>query len=313
MPRHPAERSLIRFAEKVLTLLEQGRFTATYKYAVLLALIDLCMEHVSSTGQPPTSVTTRQLAEKIIELYWPQVTEFQAVKAKRVLSQNQGQRESQARIVSAIQRFRERAAYRSLARLRAAPNGRLNALIKTVELKLIEMPLPRLQFFGPREDRFIYEISWTREETLKGNWAHLRNEVEEYQAGKPSKFDNAIRLKPSASHAMLALNPLLRPAIRTQWVAKVGQINHLEESRLAEFLFGADRNATAPVRGGLLEIRSMANGARTPADDEALSEDNLTPYLDAIDRDLGLSNNLQAGGFPGPVVTGAETSPEEAE
>ncbi len=38
------ERSLIRFAEKVL------------------GLLDLCMERVSRTGQPPESVTTRRLA-----------------------------------------------------------------------------------------------------------------------------------------------------------------------------------------------------------------------------------------------------------
>jgi len=40
----PGDQSLIRFAEKVLALLDQGTFTATYKYAVLLGLMDLCME-----------------------------------------------------------------------------------------------------------------------------------------------------------------------------------------------------------------------------------------------------------------------------
>ena len=34
----------IGFAEKVLELLDESRYTATYKYAVLLALIDLCLE-----------------------------------------------------------------------------------------------------------------------------------------------------------------------------------------------------------------------------------------------------------------------------
>ena len=31
----------IAFAERLLSLLDEGRFTATYKFAVLLALIDL--------------------------------------------------------------------------------------------------------------------------------------------------------------------------------------------------------------------------------------------------------------------------------
>jgi hypothetical protein len=40
----PGDQSLIRFAEKVLALLDQGTFTATYKYAVLLGLMDQSME-----------------------------------------------------------------------------------------------------------------------------------------------------------------------------------------------------------------------------------------------------------------------------
>jgi len=39
----PGDQSLIRFAEKVLALLDQGTFTTTYKYAVLLGLMDVCL------------------------------------------------------------------------------------------------------------------------------------------------------------------------------------------------------------------------------------------------------------------------------
>jgi hypothetical protein len=53
------ERGPIALAEKVLALLEEGRFTATYKYAVLLALVDLCLENTSKTGTAPATLTTR--------------------------------------------------------------------------------------------------------------------------------------------------------------------------------------------------------------------------------------------------------------
>jgi len=49
----------IGFAEKVLELLEDGRFTATYKYAVLLALMDVCLERTQASGAPPDTFTTR--------------------------------------------------------------------------------------------------------------------------------------------------------------------------------------------------------------------------------------------------------------
>ena len=65
------QRDLISFAEKVLELIDEGRYTATYKYAVLLALIDLCLERTQASGAPPDVLTTHQLAEKIIEIYWP--------------------------------------------------------------------------------------------------------------------------------------------------------------------------------------------------------------------------------------------------
>jgi hypothetical protein len=65
------QRGAIGFAERVLELLDEGRFTATYKYAVLLALIDVCLERTQASGAPPDIVTTRQLADKIVEVYWP--------------------------------------------------------------------------------------------------------------------------------------------------------------------------------------------------------------------------------------------------
>ena len=59
---------LIAFAERLMSLLDQGQFVATYKYAVLLGLMDLCLEATDRHGQAPQSVTTRELARKVIEL-----------------------------------------------------------------------------------------------------------------------------------------------------------------------------------------------------------------------------------------------------
>ena len=69
----------------------------------------------------------------------------------------------------------------------------------------------------------------------------------------------------------------------------------------------------AALAAAFLVIRSMTVRDSTPADGEAISEEDWEPYLEAIDRDLGLSNQLQAGGLPSPVNTGAENLLEEAE
>ena len=80
-----ADRGAIAFAERLLTVLSQGRFTATYKYAVLLGFIDLCLEHSTRTGGAPTSISTSQLAEKVIELYWPHTVPWNAVEGRLLL------------------------------------------------------------------------------------------------------------------------------------------------------------------------------------------------------------------------------------
>ncbi|MCK6553925.1 HIT domain-containing protein [Candidatus Binatia bacterium] len=107
IPSRAAARSdAAAFGERILLLLDKGRFTTTYKYAVLLALIDLCLEQGSAVGGA-ASFTTQQLAEKIVELYWPQTAPYPGQKGLHVLAQHHG---GQAEIVSAIQKFRERCA-----------------------------------------------------------------------------------------------------------------------------------------------------------------------------------------------------------
>ena len=92
----------IAFAEKLLALLDYGSFTATYKFAVLLGLIDLCLECSDKSGAAPSVLTTRQLAQKVTELYWPQATVFTTAGHATVLRQCTS---GQAEILSDIQRF----------------------------------------------------------------------------------------------------------------------------------------------------------------------------------------------------------------
>jgi len=241
------QRDAIGFAEKVLELLDEGRYTATYKYAVLLALIDLCLEGTQASGAPPEMVTTRQLADKIVELYWTHTVPFARRAQARILRQNTG---GQAEIVSAILRFRSRhAADASVPRwhARLAAPAAYERLVKTVEWKLIEMPLPRLQMMGQSLDPFIYEIHWDARVQ--------RREVELHLGDGDVGFDNRVLLKPGVGDYLLKLNGLLRPLIQRRWAAMVAQLNRLEDSQLEAFLFGADRVQTARIRAGLWEIQ----------------------------------------------------------
>lgn len=240
----------IGLAEYVLTLLDQGSFTATYKYAVLLALMDLCLEQTSKSGLPPSMITTCQLAEKVIEIYWPHTTPFRR-QQKGVLLQNTGVRQSQAKIVQMIEEFRNTFQQGGSATLSSAKRidykGYLR-LVNNVEWKLIEMPLPRLQLFGKQLRPFLYSINWDKNIKLK--------EVRAYQKGSESDFDNRIQFGNGVAENLCKLNNLLRPLIHRQWTLKVSKINSLPESYLETFLFGATRIGTERVRPLLEEFQS---------------------------------------------------------
>jgi hypothetical protein len=242
----------IAFGEKLLQLLDQGAFTATYKYAVLLGLIDLCLENTSPRGDPATVLTTRQLAEKVVELYWPHTRPYPELPADRpVLRQNRGQPGSQAEILKAIQSLRGHLQGDDTAplfRVRQALGSRFERLVRTVEWKLIEMPLPRLQRIGRQVESFVYAVGW--DEQIP------RSRVAAYQNGDGRAFDNRILLRPGVGEHLVRLNGLLRPLLYRQWTAEVASINGLAESRLESFLFGTERIAVpAGLRQGLLEMQ----------------------------------------------------------
>lgn len=284
--RTPEQRGAVRFAEKVLELLDEGRYTATYKFAVLLALMDLVLESTEASGSPPLVLTTRQIAEKTVEIYWPHTVPFAGQSGPGVLRQNSS---GQAEIVSAIQRFRDRAAAdatapRWQARL-AAPDA-FERLVRFVEWKLIQMPLPRVQMMGQAYDDFIYTIHWDQRVA--------RRDIERYQDGSPSAFDNRVLLRPAVGEYLLQLNGLLRPLLHRRWAALVAQLNRLEESQLEEFLFGAGRTSMARIREALWEMQARRcfyceTRLADPADAEV---DHFIPW--ARYPDDGLDNLVAA-------------------
>ena len=231
------DRGVIGFAEKMLGLLDEGRFTATYKYAVLLGLMDLCIENTTASGAPPNMVTTNQLAEKVLEMYWPHTS------GATVYVQNVGQK-TQAEILSDISKFRSRHALDPSATLfqsRTSAPDAFDLLLRRIEWKLIEMPLPRVQIIGNSPDTFIYDIGW--DTSIK------RSDIDH------RAFSREIRFRPSVSEYLVQLNGLLRPLIQRKWAAMVARLNRLEDARLERVLFGFDRIATTKVRAALWEVQ----------------------------------------------------------
>jgi 5-methylcytosine-specific restriction endonuclease McrA len=193
-------------------------------------------------------VTTRQLAEKIIEIYWPHTNPFN----NRVLIQVQGKDGAQAEIINLIVNFRSNSVVGAMAPYFSAKfsdTATYKTLVDRVEWKLIEMPLPKLQRIGNQKREFIYIIHW--DDGIKDK----RSIVSAYQQGKESEFDNRIILRENVGEYFIRLNSLLRPLIQREWSSKVAELNKLEEAKLQRFLFDATRAGAAVMCSDLAELQ----------------------------------------------------------
>jgi 5-methylcytosine-specific restriction endonuclease McrA len=282
----PAARGPIAFAEAVLQLLDRGGFVATYKYAVFLGLMDLCLEGTTKSGEPPATVTTRQLAGKVLELYWPQTRSFQSRQVtSAVLRQKTG---SQAKMISDILEFKKglQVPESSVHAARLERPEAYAALVDSIEWTLILMPLPRLQNLGGRSHPILYTIDW--DEGIE----RRKRSVVDYQQMRSSDFNNMIYLLPEVGRYLVQLNGVLRPLIYREWTSMVARINKLEISDLECFLFGTERAATARLRREMVSLQ----GSRCFYCDDRLKSDVEVDHFIPWSRypDNGLDNLVAA-------------------
>lgn len=238
--------------ERVLQILQHGSTASTYKYAVLLALIDVCVKRADAHGMPPTSVTTRQLAERVVELYWGQ-TRTWPDPGRTMLEQNTQAGRSIPHMVCELRTRLEIHHGRSIP----TPHARFldaagwEELIRSVEWRLIEMPLPKLQRIDGEVHDWLYVLAWDDRDRRP-----MRTEVTAYQQGNDSTFDNNVRLVEGVATALARMHTLLRPFVQQQWVQAVAKLNKLPDARLHAFLFGEQRVALEPVRAPLLQLQA---------------------------------------------------------
>ncbi|MEK7866498.1 MAG: HNH endonuclease domain-containing protein [Planctomycetota bacterium] len=246
----------VSVAERILQLLDEGSFSATYKQAVLVAILDLCFEAANDKGDPPESLTTQQIAEKVIELYWPHTRHWEG---ETVLVQNKSGRLQDVQrgggIISRVHAFRVRAQAASgestsLARAKLLRQEEWRKLRDEVEWTLIEMPLPKLQRIGGQDTSWLYSIDWDDRDRRPS-----RGEVMAYQRGAHSSFQNLVRLQPGVGQALRQLHGMLRPFILHHWAMKVANMNDLPLAKLHAFLFEWDRTSLEAVRAPLSALQ----------------------------------------------------------
>ncbi|GGY59432.1 HNH endonuclease [Pseudoduganella albidiflava] len=150
--RPPSPEEQIAFLRSLQRLLNDGDFTSTYKYALLMALAELSVELGDDSGAP-LDVPLRKIAEKFALYYWPQSAPFTATGIPGetvILSQNLGK---QAAIVGHLVELRVVAPTWSLARQHPQWQRTITLIARTVR----DMPVKYLQNVDKTVNPFLFE------------------------------------------------------------------------------------------------------------------------------------------------------------
>lgn len=219
----PAPQAQLDFLKNTQRLLSEGTFTATYKYALLLALADTCVERGEDTGAP-FQVQTSWLAEKFITYYWRQAKPYVSsiVSAEPLLlRQNTGQ---QAAVLSAIKQLTDAGV--SLSELQRSPK-KWTGLVGEIARIVRVMPLWKLQVIGNRPLEFLY---------------------------RHTGDGHAVELEPGVMYCFRHFHGLIIDLVRGAWVRYVRRHNEKtlgSAADLDQFLFGSER-ASLNVYGPIL-------------------------------------------------------------
>lgn len=212
----------LEFLTKLQRILNEGLFTASYKYALLLALAELSVEK-SIRPDGTLRIELDELADRFVILYWRQVAPFGG---NKMLAQNTGR---QASAITKIAALRDKAP--TLASARA--HARWLALVKQIGRLLVDMPLWKLQRVGEERLNFLYE------ERL---------------------VDRGIVLRPGIAACFRSQFTILQALVQTAWLAFVQRLPLNRRilgptSDLGDFLFGSERSGLRMIADGLRDLQ----------------------------------------------------------
>ncbi|MGO4341444.1 HNH endonuclease [Phycicoccus sp. Soil748] len=229
----------LELGQRIVAILETGRRTATYKFALLMSLVDYCVENLPAEDVP-LSVPLEELGERVIALYWRQVLPLAGIGELKQSSQ------PRVRILAAVSRLRESAYQARTTSLDVArervPNDYRRAVTNVV-LTLVRQPLARLQHLPGREpgQTFLYDDSWMGEGVNQS---------------KIDRHGAVVTLYPGVATNLARLSGLLRPTLELLWVEDVVRLNaSLRNERIdvASHLFGQERVGLARVRAAYFD------------------------------------------------------------
>ena len=226
----------LEFLQKVQRLLESGRFTSTYKFALLIALTNVAVEKGDDSARE-FEVDLDDVAREFISLYWSHARPYKPV--GEVLAQNR-ERLKSAKVLSLLAgEVGISKGSHSRSRVIAGKRARL---VGDVRELIVRYPLECLQNLESISDKrygrdqFLYSIG---------------------EVGSTSASLQFITLKPGVAACLRSLRGVVVALVQARWAQWVRERNpKLGKDRgLEEFMFGGERGFVADLAPRLYELQ----------------------------------------------------------
>lgn len=227
--------------ERLLRVIDEGRRTATYKLALLMALID-----AAAIAEGSSEIGTRVVAEQVLARYYPQTRIYVANDGiERELRQITMKGSPPLRAVLRLRLHGDAAGCRSADDTRQRLPDEYEMALDVVEDTFVRYPIPLLQVVGTQLMPFLYEADWPEGTSV----ASLRRDCRGH-----------VRLLPGVIDRLVVLGPLLRPLIELHWVNDIARWTgvRLEDASLNAHLFGTERVSFPRLLVG--ELREVQDG-----------------------------------------------------
>lgn len=217
------------FIAYIQRMLNEGDSSATYKFALLHAIADICVEHPMQQPDGELVIPLDELVDKFILLYWHHATPFAAGANgdTALLKQNNGK---QSKVISVLFQCQQN----DIRNIRQLKQSQYWKEIKRETMTTLKNgPLWRLQILSKQAECFLYP--------------HTSN----------SKF---IKLNPGIAYSFRRFYDLVVYLAKSAWLQKIKSIKDNQlllgtQSHLQEFLFGVDRSALNKARPILIDIQ----------------------------------------------------------
>ena len=219
----PTAQEQLDFLAKVERLLAEGRFTSTYKFALLIALTNIAVEQGDDSGNP-LEIDLDDVARQFLALYWNMARPYPRVNA--ILKQNR----------------------------EAAKPSRMITLLKS-EVKLGSSSYARLRIHRASRDALVTE---TRRTLAKDVLYRLQSLGANGADGEPFLYDHPptaagcaalrhLRLKPGVGACLRRLRGVVVAIVQARWALWIRENNAslAADRELESFLFGTARTSVA--------------------------------------------------------------------